>query len=444
MKLLNYLEYDKLYENEISDKLTSSLVSIMLNDTFKDLDVEKVIVNSAQIISIIVSFFDKFGIRISLTIETLLMVYWIWKYKESTDAEVKHDAMIQIIFASFGFAAFGAGPVFKSITSLFSKGYREYRVTGNVSKLAKSEIILKNENTLKNAAKNLEKTVEENVNKIPKQIITKETRAEIKTASSDVKKYIDDVFEKEAKNIKKIKGSKVKTASKLIKLGKRIFPLASYLLSRYLNKKKKPAHVEEVENDFAILQYSIDNKKIIGADLPNDMTLNDEKRLAKNGKVIPTIIGLKILLEDIDNKKIIGGYNILTDSNIDYQYYLMCATNGVPIFNNFKIFAITSENRILISDLIDDNIQFVKPTQVIKKIKNVSLISNESADEITKKNFKKVLDAYQANLNVTSSLTMWSKIIEKTFTRKWWDKNFKLKSKKEFFKTLTIISRNGY
>ncbi len=104
----------------------------------------------------------------------------------------------------------------------------------------------------------------------------------------------------------------------------------------------------------------------------------------------------------------------------------MCATNGEPIYNNFKLFAM-KDKHIMISKLVDGNIQFVDPHDVIDEIRYIKTITSDEADFITVKNLKKVIDTYEENLKETNSYIMWSKIIANTFTRAWWDKNFKLK-----------------
>lgn len=436
-KLYNFKEFKIFEESDTLSQLTSSLSSsatmTMLNNVFNGLDVEDIVVNGAQIISIIVSFFGKFGMRISLTIETLLLIYWIWKYQTAKSVDVKRDAMIQLIFAAFGFAVLGAGPTYKAISNTFAKGFKEYKATGEVSKLAHLDVLKKNEKVLKTAATELEKTVADNINKVPKQLINDATKKEIKASSKEVKQYIDDVLEKEAKvkkpNVKEKKFSKIKKTGKLIKLGKKLLPIASYLLNRYLQKKKNPEHAEEVENDFAILQYSVNGEKIIGAKFPKDLDIKENKRLEQNGKVTPCLIGLKILIEDFDNKDVINNYNIISDTDPNYQYFLMVATNGTPIYNNFMLFAISPSGKILVSKLEKNAISFVSTDDLMKGLK-VKLISNEDLDPISSYNFDTVLKEYRNNVKLTNSYAMWNKIIGKTFTRKWWDKNFKLKESK--------------
>lgn len=442
-KLFNYNEYHRLNEEFDLDKAIPKKIDInFLGMLFENMDVEKLLVNGTQIISILTSFFGKTGLKISLTLESLLLLYWIWKYETAPSADLKQDALIQLIFCSLGFVTLGAIPGFKAISSSFAKGYKEYKLTGNVAKIenaAEFKILQKNSSAIKKAATTLEETVEKNIDKLPKDLVKDTTKKEIKAASKEVKKYVDDVFEAEGKavknakkapkKVKKIKGkkSKLKTAGKLIKLGRKLFPIASYLLNRFLNKNK-PDHVEEVENDFAILKYQIGNDKIVGANFPNDLNSSTEERLIENGKVTPTIIGIKVLIEDIDGKSVIDNYNVLTSLDEEYQYYLMCATNGEPIFNNFKLFALKG-NQILISKRTDNNIEFVNARDIIKELKFLNLVSNEEVDVISKENFEKVLDAYQENADkIVDSYAMWSKIIERTFKREWWDKNYKLKS----------------
>ena len=443
-KLFNFNEYHKLNEEaDLSVEQTKLVGLYMLDVFFSNVDVEKLLVNGAQIISIITSFFGKFGMRISLTIEGLLFLYWIWKYNDVKDPEKKQDALIQLIFSSFGFVTLGAVPAFKAVSKSFATGYKEYKLTGEVAMGAKElKILSGHEAALQKAANGMDKTIADNIEKLPHELVSNATKNEIKEASKGVKQYLDELLtgkkaaKAEAKAVKEIEAvekegklGKVKKTKKIVKLARKAFPIASYLLSRFLNKKKKPEHLEEGFNDLVVVRYSTD-QKIVGCNFPNDAKRSVNVREDRNGKVMPCVIGLKMLIEDFDGRKIIKGYNMLTDLDSEYEYYIACNVNGEPILDCFKIFAIKGK-KILGTKLVGKNIQFENPLEIDRNVKSASVMEVEAADDITKNGYKNVFDVYIASADkVNNSFAMWSKIIDKTFGIEWWIKNFKPKESK--------------
>lgn len=429
------------YENFLNESTDFSFK--LLSSIFEEFDAEKIIVNGAQIISIIVSFFGKFGMRISLTIESLLFLYWIWKYETSSEKDEKQDALVQLIFSGIGFATFSVLPAFKAISKTFSMGYKEYRLTGEVSKIQKLPAfkeIFKHKEVLVEGAANIEKLVQQNIKKLPSGVVKESTKKELNIAAKNVKEYIDDIFNIEKKVVKKsssklseleeleLKARKVRRPgklSRLLKLGKRLYPGASYLLNRFLNKKKKPKHLEDVNDDIIILQYQIDHGKIVGASFPNDLDINAAEREDKNGKVVPTIIALKILINDIDGRKFIKNSNILTESDEDTEYYLAVGINGEPIYSPLLLFAV-KDNNILVCTGSDQKIDFKNIKNQNSKIKASIINDYSNLDEITIKTFKKIIDVYNENEMLDNSYIMWQRMINKTFTIKWWEKNFKI------------------
>lgn len=430
-KLFNYSQYQAINEaseNAIFDVIGSKLDISLLGVIFKDYDVEKIIVNSAQIISVIVSFFGKFGFRISLTIEALLMLYWLYKYETSESAVVRQDAVVQLIFAGVGFAILGALPAFKLISKTFSNGFKEYKATGSVAKITNNPYfsqLQKHETELKKAFGLVDDKIAKGLDNLPTNFVKNSTKSEIKETSKGLKKYIDDIFSKESKNVKKVKKpfktSKISKLGRIAKLGKRLYPLSSYLFSRFLKKKKQPLHLEDFNNDIIILTY---NNKITGAEYPDDIRFSEEVRIKKNGKLNASIVALKVLVEDIEKKDFFKKMNVITEIDDSVEYYLACAVNGDPIWPNALFFAI-KEGKILVSSAKKSDIRLVSPISLSKY--NFKIIKENEADDITSVNYKKVLKEYEKNQSVTNSYNMWSKIIEKTFTINWWTKNFKIK-----------------
>lgn len=434
-KLFNYSQYQAINEaSEISDLINSKLDIGMLGMVFDGLDVEKVIVNSAQIISVIVSFFGKFGMRVSLTLETLLLLYWLYKYETAESAVVKEDAMTQMIFSAVGFAILGALPAFKLISKMFANGYKEYKVTGSVAKITNAPYfkqLQKHEMELKKAFGMVDDKLAKGLDKLPDNFVKNSTKSEIKETSKGLKKYIDDIFSKESKAtkveskvFKKVKKpSKFSKLGKIAKLGKRLYPLASYLFSRFLKKKKKPSHLEDVNSDIVILTY---NNKIIGAEYPEDLKLSEDVKVKKNGKVEASIVALKVLVEDIEKRDFFRKMNVISSIDDDSEYYLACAVNGDPILGNVLFFSV-QDGKIMISSVKKgkNDINLVSPTTLFDY--SFKLLSYEDSDKITKQNYDKVISVYEQNQSLTNSYSMWSKIIEETFTMSWWTKNFKIK-----------------
>ncbi len=437
-KLFNYSEYQAINESsELSDLIGEKVNIGMLGMFFDGYDVEKIIVNSAQIISVITSFFGKFGMRISLTIETLLFLYWLYKYETTENAAVKQDALVQLIFVGVGFAILGALPAFKLISKMFSNGYKEYKLTGSVARVTSAPYykqLLKHEDELKKAFGLIDDKIAKNLDKLPENFVKNTTKSEIKETSKGLKKYIDDIFEKESKvakteskalKAKKIKKpSKISKLGKIAKLGKRLYPLASYLFSRFLKKKRQPSHLEDVNSDIVILSY---NDKIVGAEYPSDLKLSEEVKIKKNGKVDATVVAIKVLVEDIEKRDFLKKMNIVSDIDDSVEYYLTCAVNGDPIWPNVLFFAV-EDGKILVSSVKKDksDINLVSSTTISEY--STKLISYESADDISKQNYDTVLKIYEKNQTLTNSYAMWSKIIEETFTAAWWVKNFKIKA----------------
>jgi hypothetical protein len=432
-KLFNYSQYQAINENVLTDLVGKNIDITMLGIIFNDMDVEKIIVNSAQIISVIISFFGKAGFRISLTIEGLLGLYWIYKYETSTNVDVKHDALVQLIFTSIGFAVLGALPAFKLISKAFSNGYKEYKATGSVAKIIESPYfkhLEKNESAIKKAFASVDDDIIKGLDKLPDNFIKNSTKKEIKETSKGVQEYIDDVFAKESKVKGKIKpkaktpsSSKIGKLGRIAKLGERLFPLASYLFSRFTNKKKSPQHLDDVNSDIVMLSY---NDKITAAEYPEDLSLSEDAKLKKNGQVKATVVALKVLVEDIEKREFFKKLNVI--SEIDSEYYLTCAVNGDPIWANILFFAV-NDGVIRISYVKKNGSDIsLVPVSTVSKDATVKLISYDNADDISKQNYDKVVALYEKNQTITNSYFLWSKIIEGTFKIEWWLKNFKIKA----------------